>query len=117
MGQPLLWCGSVGYAVETGQYRSESSLGRYDPGMKDARLPASLAAAGRLLRRKPRSYEQAWLFAALGPMPLGWLIGFLTFEIYKGWPSPVALPAIGYPMALVVQGLAWSYDVYQRGEP
>jgi hypothetical protein len=85
--------------------------------MKDARLPASLAAAGRLLLWKPRSYEQAWLFTPVGPMPSGWVIGFLAFGIDKGWHSTWLFAAIGYLVALVTQGLRWSYDVYQRGEP
>jgi hypothetical protein len=88
--------------------------------MKGTRLRASLAAVGRVFRFtrwKPHSYEQAWLFAPVGPLPMGWITGFLAFEVYKGWPSPVELPLIGYPVALVVQGLRWSYDVSERGEP
>lgn len=88
--------------------------------MKDAQLRPSLAAAGRILQRtrwKPRSYVQAWLFAPVGPVPIGWAIGLLTLEVYKGWPSPVGFPWIAYPVLMVVQGLVWTYDVYQRGNP
>jgi hypothetical protein len=90
--------------------------------MKDARFRACVGAAARAVLRwprwKPETYDQAWLFVLIGPMPMGWVIGFLAFETYTGWWHPFwELSLIGYPITVVAQGLAWSYDVYQRGEP
>ena len=88
--------------------------------MKDARLPVT--AVGWVLRWKPvwwkpQTYQQAWLFAPFGPVPLGYVVGFFILEVHDGWHRSWAALAIFYPMLLIGQGLAWSYDVHRRGEP
>src|ERR1700730_14609399 len=90
------------------------AAGRYNPGMRDARRLASLAAVGRALRWKPRTYPQAWLFAAfVGTLPS--LVVFCILGASNGWRQPwLALVTVGSAVQLVIQGLAQSYDVHRR---
>jgi hypothetical protein len=86
---------------------------RYDLRMTDARLRASLRAAGRALRWKPRTYEQAWLFAVVGAA--SFLIGSIVAAALDNWPRP--WPLVTFVSALVGflgQGLGSSYDLYRR---
>jgi hypothetical protein len=88
---------------------------RYHLRMTDARLRASLHAAGRALRWKPRTYEQAWLFAVVGAA--AFLIGSITAAALDDWPRP--WPFVAFVSALVGflgQGLGPSYDLYRRRE-
>jgi hypothetical protein len=81
--------------------------------MADARLRASLCAAGRALRWKPRTYEQAWLFAVVGAA--SFLIGSIVAAALDNWPRP--WPLVTFVSALVGfldQGLGSSYDLYRR---
>jgi uncharacterized membrane protein YdjX (TVP38/TMEM64 family) len=82
--------------------------------MKDARLLASLTAAGRVLRRKPRTYGQAWLLAALvGTIPsvVVYCILGASNAWHKPWPALVA----GYlALIFVIQGLTQSHHVHRR---
>lgn len=59
--------------------------------MKDARLLASLTAVGRVLRWKPRTYGQAWLYPALlATVPtliVFCILGQATGGTNLSWPS------------------------------
>ena len=81
--------------------------------MKDARLLASLAAVRRVLQRKPQTYWQAWLFAPLGPLPMGYIVALPILAAYKGWHWHWVAYAISYPAVLIGQGLAWTCDVHR----
>jgi len=81
--------------------------------MKDAQLPASLAAVGRVLRRKPQTYWQAWLFAPLGPSPMGYIVALPILAVYKGWHWHWVAYAIFYLTLLIGRGLAWTCDVHR----
>jgi hypothetical protein len=87
--------------------------------MKGARLPANVTALGRVRRWtpktwKPKTHEQAWLFAPLGPLPMGLVIAVCIRTALYRWNFPLLYFAMGYPVSVVVQGLGWSYDVHQR---
>jgi hypothetical protein len=99
---------------EAGGYLPKSFPGRYDPGMTDGRLPASLTSLSRALRWKPRTYRQAWLFAAFC-IALPSLAIFSIFGIRNGWHQPWPALVIEFPaIMLVSQGLGLSYDVHRR---
>jgi hypothetical protein len=82
--------------------------------MTDARLPANLAAVSRALRWKPRTYRQAWLFAAFG-IALPGSVLFSIFGMLNGWHQPWPAFVIEFPAIMLVgQGLGLSYDVHRR---
>ena len=83
--------------------------------MNFARLLASVTAVGRVLRWKPMTYRQAWLFAPLG-MPLAATVGCGVHAALNRWDFPWLFYAVGFPVSLVGQALAWSYDVHRRDE-
>jgi hypothetical protein len=83
--------------------------------MKFTRLLASVSAVGRVLRWKPKTYRLAWLFAPFG-LPLAVTIGFGVHAALNRWDFPWFVYAMGFPVFLVGQGLAWSYDVHRRDE-
>jgi hypothetical protein len=87
-----------------GRLPTKITSGGYDPGIKDARLPASLTTVGRAFRWKPCTYGQAWLLAVLVAV-LAALIGFSLPGAHNGWGLYWPGFAVGYPVLLVVQGL------------
>jgi hypothetical protein len=80
----------------------------------------SLAAARRGLARKPQSYEQVWLSAAL-LIGLPTLVIFSALGILNGWAQPwPQLAFVWPPVAVVLNGLArsvWlSRHLAERGQ-
>lgn len=81
--------------------------------MTDARLWASLRAAGRAVRWRPQTYEQAWLFAVFGAA--AFLIGSIVAAALDNWPRPWPLVAfVSSVVGFLGQGLGSSYDLYRR---
>jgi multidrug efflux pump subunit AcrB len=81
--------------------------------MKDARLRAGLGAAGRALRWRAQTYEQAWLFATFAAVMA--LVVVVIAAAFDNWPQPWPIVAfITSAGTFAGQGLGSSYDVYRR---
>jgi hypothetical protein len=81
--------------------------------MKDATVQAGLRAAGRALRWRAQTYEQAWLFAASAALTV--FVVVVIAAAFNNWPQPWPLAAfITSAVTFGSQGLGSSYDVYRR---
>jgi hypothetical protein len=81
--------------------------------VKDARFRAGLRAAGRALRWRAQTYEQAWLFAAFAAVMV--FVVVLVTAAFNDWPQLWPIVAfITSAGAFAGYGLGSSYDVYRR---
>ena len=88
---------------------------RYYLRMQDARLRAALRAIGSELRRRPQTYEQAWLSASV--VATGALASAVIAAALSGWPQVWSIYAVTlFIVNLLLQGLAFSYDVHRRSQ-
>jgi hypothetical protein len=83
--------------------------------MQDARLRTVLRAIGRELRRKPQTYEEAWLSASV--VATGILVSAVIAAALIGWPQVWPIYAVTvFVVNFLLQGLAFSYDIHRRSQ-